>query len=358
MNKKHTLKSVEKLDEGFLVTFKDGKSFEFTQDMVDQVEEGENRTWCKAAWFELNRDGGVALVDDQKPLRQELEEWQFCTGERGETDKIIKEVQERCEREAEPFRVYTFDGTYYIKHIPSGKSLEVDLEFSPVSYYICHNHRTISFYRSKHNPNKQYIGKMYTYTYDQIYKDIGIKQVTDEMKEGIAIEEVERQGDEVAITLSDGQYFRFSINSHDELIGLPESLEFNVCYDYAGLYFAWLGRILVHSKNDENLEKYNEYCEKLVSALLGRESCEEDFEVHEALDKLYDPHNAHHPSHYTAGGIETIDFIKAKLSEEEYKGYLKGNLIKYISRAGKKGDERADLEKASVYLGWWIDLIS
>ena len=42
------------------------------------------------------------------------------------------------------------------------------------------------------------------------------------------------------------------------------------------------------------------------------------------------------PKHYTAGGIETIDFIKAKLTKEQYEGYLLGNIIKYSSRMGLK----------------------
>lgn len=56
------------------------------------------------------------------------------------------------------------------------------------------------------------------------------------------------------------------------------------------------------------------------------------------------------PSHYTAGGIETIDYIKAKLSREEYLGYLKGQVMKYTSRAGKKHDEYEDYRKAAWYL--------
>ena len=62
----------------------------------------------------------------------------------------------------------------------------------------------------------------------------------------------------------------------------------------------------------------------------------------------------HAPSHYTAGGIETIDFIRAKLTPEEFKGYCKGNIIKYISRAGKKKSSTAkeDLQKAEQYLKW------
>jgi transposase len=54
-----------------------------------------------------------------------------------------------------------------------------------------------------------------------------------------------------------------------------------------------------------------------------------------------------HPPHYTAGGIETIDFIEAKDFN-----YRLGNVIKYVSRAGKKvdGDPITDLEKAKWYL--------
>lgn len=63
---------------------------------------------------------------------------------------------------------------------------------------------------------------------------------------------------------------------------------------------------------------------------------------------ISDPVNA--PAHYTYGGIETIDYIKAKLSPEEFLGYLKGNVIKYTSRAGKKADLVQDLEKAQWYM--------
>lgn len=62
------------------------------------------------------------------------------------------------------------------------------------------------------------------------------------------------------------------------------------------------------------------------------------------------------PSHYTDGGIETIDYIRAKLSPEEFNGYCKGNCIKYLSRAGKKSaNELEDYEKVGVYLNWLLD---
>lgn len=58
-----------------------------------------------------------------------------------------------------------------------------------------------------------------------------------------------------------------------------------------------------------------------------------------------------HPSHYTDGGIETIDFIEAKNLP-----FHLGNAIKYISRAGKKCKENTveDLKKAVWYINRYI----
>jgi hypothetical protein len=55
------------------------------------------------------------------------------------------------------------------------------------------------------------------------------------------------------------------------------------------------------------------------------------------------------PDHYKVGGIETIDYIAAKLSSEAFEGYLRGNVLKYVSRyTDKNGVE--DLRKAEWYL--------
>jgi len=55
--------------------------------------------------------------------------------------------------------------------------------------------------------------------------------------------------------------------------------------------------------------------------------------------------------YYDAGGIETINVIKAKLTPEQFKGYLLGNLIKYSSRANFKGSFERDVEKVAIYSG-------
>ena len=53
--------------------------------------------------------------------------------------------------------------------------------------------------------------------------------------------------------------------------------------------------------------------------------------------------------YYDVGGLSTMDILQAKLTEDEYRGFLLGNVIKYLSRhKHKNGIE--DIQKALVYL--------
>ena len=56
------------------------------------------------------------------------------------------------------------------------------------------------------------------------------------------------------------------------------------------------------------------------------------------------------PSHYQLDGVEAIDIIKTILTPEEYRGYLKGNALKYIIREPYKGNPAQDVAKAEWYL--------
>ena len=56
------------------------------------------------------------------------------------------------------------------------------------------------------------------------------------------------------------------------------------------------------------------------------------------------------PSHYMHGKKETIDVIRDCMENDEYHGYLKGNVLKYVSRYKWKGEPLEDLEKAQWYL--------
>lgn len=64
--------------------------------------------------------------------------------------------------------------------------------------------------------------------------------------------------------------------------------------------------------------------------------------------------NPVNPDHYKQGGIETIDYIRAKLSPDAFVGHCIGTVIKYVSRYEHKNGLE-DLKKAAVYLGWAVE---
>lgn len=65
-------------------------------------------------------------------------------------------------------------------------------------------------------------------------------------------------------------------------------------------------------------------------------------------------------SYYDAGGVETLEVIRAKLTPEQYRGYLLGNQIKYACRMMHKtpNNPRRDAEKAANYAVWLFDEFS
>jgi hypothetical protein len=63
------------------------------------------------------------------------------------------------------------------------------------------------------------------------------------------------------------------------------------------------------------------------------------------------------PEHYNNNSMETIDLIRNSMELKEFKGYLKGNIIKYVSRYQYKEKENPlkDLLKAQWYLNKLIE---
>lgn len=63
-----------------------------------------------------------------------------------------------------------------------------------------------------------------------------------------------------------------------------------------------------------------------------------------------------HPKHYKLDGlgIEAIDVIKSVLGAEKFRGYCRGNVLKYLIRAENKNGVE-DLKKAKKYLEWEIE---
>ena len=70
----------------------------------------------------------------------------------------------------------------------------------------------------------------------------------------------------------------------------------------------------------------------------------------------YDSVNA--PAHYLHGRKETIDVITDCMTNDEFHGYLKGNILKYVSRYKFKGEPLEDLQKANWYLNRLIKEVS
>jgi hypothetical protein len=63
------------------------------------------------------------------------------------------------------------------------------------------------------------------------------------------------------------------------------------------------------------------------------------------------------PDHYNTGNIECIDAIEESMSSIAFKGYLKGNCMKYLWRYDYKGKQVEDLKKAGWYLNKLTEMV-
>ena len=89
---------------------------------------------------------------------------------------------------------------------------------------------------------------------------------------------------------------------------------------------------------------------KWLSGQCANESEKQPVDLQKVSEKVCD--NVNHPSHYTSGQIEVIDFI-----EDKGLGFHLGNAVKYISRAGRKNPDKTieDLQKAVWYINRQIE---
>ena len=103
-------------------------------------------------------------------------------------------------------------------------------------------------------------------------------------------------------------------------------------------------------------DESTEDCYHFLEGLIGKpEQPEINFVKVERKDEVKPTNGAvQHPSHYTQGGIECIEAIRASMTVDGFCDYCKGNIIKYIWRWRDKGGVE-DLRKASVYLDWLIN---
>ena len=132
----------------------------------------------------------------------------------------------------------------------------------------------------------------------------------------------------------------------------------------------------INKSNLERAMKLNPYCVDVSSGVESRKGVKDFFEMQIFIETIRKWNSAmsmnnisdkstkedlvNHPSHYTDGNIEVISYIEDKGLIE---GFCKGNIIKYVSRAGKKESsslaiddkELQDLKKARWYLDYLIN---
>lgn len=102
--------------------------------------------------------------------------------------------------------------------------------------------------------------------------------------------------------------------------------------------------------NVDSTGLYEYVVSEYVMPVVSSEDCDLSVPI---VGTKHDPVN--HPSHYTDGGIECIDAIKASMSTEAFLGFLKGNVQKYMWRYEKKVAPVEDLKKAQWYLSKLIE---
>lgn len=81
-----------------------------------------------------------------------------------------------------------------------------------------------------------------------------------------------------------------------------------------------------------------------------------DIMAHMLSEKNEKPEAVNHPLHY--GGDTTYECVKvlaAWLSKDEYRGFLRGNAIKYLCRTGKKDEVVQELKKTAWYVNKLIE---
>lgn len=62
--------------------------------------------------------------------------------------------------------------------------------------------------------------------------------------------------------------------------------------------------------------------------------------------------------HYRTKAVQPWDAMEAWMPDFQFIGYLRGNAIKYLARAGSKGDALEDYRKAQHYLARLIEVMT
>lgn len=100
-------------------------------------------------------------------------------------------------------------------------------------------------------------------------------------------------------------------------------------------------------ENCTHLEGYASINGVAVCSIYGEKLIKSNCPNHELKTDTF------HPSRYGGDSkYECIKVLKEWMTVEEYRGFCRGNAIKYLCRIGKKDDPDKELDKAAVYIGF------
>ena len=123
----------------------------------------------------------------------------------------------------------------------------------------------------------------------------------------------------------------------------------------------------LRKKHPAIVEAYEHYFDKGIEEEMPQyEQLELELEIHndgwDPVEKDYleypsvdEEDMINNPNHYNNGAIECIDAIEQSMTLEGFRGYLKGNVQKYVWRYESKGGLQ-DLMKAHWYLNKLISV--
>ena len=112
-------------------------------------------------------------------------------------------------------------------------------------------------------------------------------------------------------------------------------------------------RYNVREEADKSLDAWMAGAEEEAHKILIEEGCTTDLDWGASEEDLIN-----NPEHYNTGSIECIEAIEESMSSVAFKGYLKGNCMKYLWRYDYKGKQVEDLKKATWYLNRLTNIVA
>ena len=80
------------------------------------------------------------------------------------------------------------------------------------------------------------------------------------------------------------------------------------------------------------------------------------FDTWELMKKANHKEDQKQEQHYD-GAVQSIELMQAQMTHEEFIGFLKGNIIKYVSRLGKKDTSEKEVRKIIQYTHWLLEAV-